>query len=222
VKVLLTTEYDANLQLGLPHLVNYPKMLPYIGSEWKNSNNRLLLVGESKYIPAERIPGHAVNPFKSVNVSNIPAVIFQPARERNKVFPNPPLKYDSQAALESIFLHFSEIAHIFPQMAYYNYFQPKTFVPSHIAAQYTNEFDLAFKTLATITSILKPHKIVFFSYNAWTSFNYQLTETADIDVFYDVRIDYTCHPGSPRWYSTVKAYGNRTGHAKFIGLVEAE
>jgi hypothetical protein len=220
VKVLLTTQYDADLQSGLPHLVNYPKMLPLIGQEWKKSNNRILLVGESRYLPGETIPGKEIKSYGLINKSDIPAIVFKPGRENSKGFPTPPIKYDSQAALESIFWHYSDIGNFFSHMAYYNYVQPKTFVPAHIASQYKNESELSFKTLETITRILKPHKIIFISYGAFTSFKYQLNEQADIDVFYDVMIDYTCHPGSWRWYNNVKSYGNRSGHGKFLGILE--
>jgi serine/threonine protein kinase len=217
VKLKVTTEYDAALQAALPHLANYSRMLPYVGSKWKKSSNRVLVIGDSHYMPPERVPGKKTNTNKLTNLASVEAVSFYPERKLTKGFPNP-LKYDSQAGLETIFLHCHDLVNYFESMAYYNYFQPQTFVTAKILKQYKHPHDMAFQTLKTITRILQPHTIVFIRWAAWTSFKNELAEDDDIGMLYDLVIDYTCHPGSIYWYNNVKSYGNQTGYAKFMGL----
>src|SRR5688500_8651640 len=65
METLFTTAYDEQLNESLPHLKNYPQLIPFIGSQWYQSNEKILFIGESHYIPGYELEdGHSKNWYK--------------------------------------------------------------------------------------------------------------------------------------------------------------
>jgi len=55
MKISHTILFDEKLISEIPHLKNYPQMKPYVGSKWTNQNRKVLLLGESHYIPGNEL-----------------------------------------------------------------------------------------------------------------------------------------------------------------------
>ena len=49
-----TTRYDEQLQT-LVHYQNYPEMLPFIGTNYDSHEKKLLIIGESHYLPKDTL-----------------------------------------------------------------------------------------------------------------------------------------------------------------------
>jgi hypothetical protein len=234
---LHTTEFDEQLKIPLPHLVNYPMMLPFIGSEWKNSKSKILLLGESHYLPGyelDKITGcNYREDWYSNNGDSMENWLWpylntrdvvKKADERKKGDSTATLSiyYNPKAAIKAHYPEYENEKFIFPFLSFYNYFQRPAFVEGQSIKNNKHDDEIAYHTLKVVTKLIQPEKIIFCSKKAWSAFSSQVTKTDKQSVFSNMVIDYTCHPGTVYWNKTVKLYGNRTGHQKFKDILKME
>jgi hypothetical protein len=224
-----TIEYDEKLQEGLKHLQNYPQMLPFIGKFWKDSKTRILILGESHYIPGEELDEAHLQDWYENNSDNFYKELADYIDTRRVVnrADNKKIKFDKPLTMyyniikeckENIPALLNE-EHIFPFFSYYNYFQRPAFIQTESIINAKIDDEIAYKTLKLITSLIKPKQIIIASRKAMKSFNQQQNIDSEKLFFENFTIDSVPHASSAWWNRKSKSYGNQTGRGKFISLI---
>lgn len=243
MKDLLTTDFDDALKSHIPHLSNYPEMLPFVGKQWSDTN-KILFVGESHYLPYHEIRAYNTSfdfyenwyQGKSADlddnhrnyISTRLNVIKVENREEYGYFKPLTIYYNLKSALREM-EHYQNSEFVFDKFAYYNYFQK----PASILEQANenrsikpskNDVEIAFDTLTKVVSILGVKTILFISKKSYDYF--KASNAQNPNSFNDVTIDFLPHAGRPWWNKTSLKYaidGDNialTGKQKFIELIK--
>lgn len=232
---LYLTEFDLQLTKSIPHLENYPQMLPFIGKNWKRSKCKILLVAESHYLPAGSNAKSVSDKWYSGSVSLLNKTEQDWTHTRNII-----RTADFYAVTKinhsrghSIFYNIKNAVFeakkidkrnitLFENLSFYNYFQrPAEFTGNSIVNNPMDE-QIAFRTLTEVVSAIKPTIVLFVSKKAYNSFkcNQNIVKS---DIFKDIIIDTVSHPASRWWNKASWANGNSkeklSGKQKFINLI---
>ena len=231
------TTFDNQLLNELPHLQNYPQMLPYIGSKW-GENKKILFLAESHYIPGVDIKSiYPEIDFRSkwydLNESyfdghdylkdyiNTRSVIEKSDDVHNSGFSSPlTIYYNIKEELKKNLTEIQNENFIFPYFSIYNYFQRPSFIEGETIQNTPEDDSVAFKTLKKVFETLNPEIIIFVSKKAFDSFNRTLKQSNSHD-FKNVIIERTPHAGSAWWNMQSEAYGGKTGREHFINIIKS-
>jgi hypothetical protein len=234
MNISYTTIFDEELISKIPHLKNYPQMKPYIGSKWKNQNRKILLIGESHYIPGDELKDlenetHLTNWYHNTS-DNFYQGLADYIDTRGVIHKadNPKLEgyskalmifYNLKREIQNTVIELKTESEIFPYFSVYNYFQRPHFKEGGSIKNARIDNEIAYKTLKSIISIIKPTDIIFVSSKAKDSFDFQFSIDGEKEIFGTIKVDSVPH-ASCRWWNTVSGrYGNRTGREKFIALI---
>jgi hypothetical protein len=235
METLHTTAYDASISSELKHLQQYPEMMPFIGRNWDKVNHRILLLGESHYIPGNDVTSERKNEthvtdwynnhssnFSSYlsNYINTRRVIDIAEKVKENGYKKPlTIYYNLKAAIKEELTALSQEAFIFPLFSFYNYFQRPAFVETASIDNTPTDDSIAYHTLKVIVKVIQPHAIIFVSKKAANSFYGQLKKDDQSAFFRDIRIDNVPHPSCAWWHKKSKACAGQTGREKFIQLL---
>lgn len=239
-ELLYTEEFDEDFK-KIPHYVQYPQMLPFVGREWGKSRMKILLVGESHYIDGECLAidlpeKDYENDWYELDSKLFSDYLANYIRTRGAVnaAENPEI---SKSTL-NIFYNMADVArkgisslqsepHIFPYFSFYNYFQRPAFSEGDSIINSGKDNDVAYETLTEIVKIIKPSGILFASSKAHDAFRWYLNSDKGDDIFKHVLSDYSPHPGCAWWNTEAKKYGlrsngngYRTGREKFADILD--
>lgn len=243
METLYTSEYDNDLQSQLPHLKNYPELLPFIGNKWNESELKILLIAESHYIDIinkenERNISEAHEKdwysYKSGDIKwkgyleSINTRLNVTKAETEKY--NSPYVhyYNMRDTFREKISEFKDIEFVYPYFAYYNYFQRPAYKDGASIINSPEDDKIAYNTFKVVTKTIQPNKIIFTSnksFNAYLNSRNKLNEQN----LFSVNIDSVPHPGCAWWNRRSKKYGKntdtnkfRTGRDKFIDIITSK
>ncbi len=238
-----TTKFDTALQQQIPHLHNYPEMLPFIGSKWNESSIKTLIIAESHYADTECYTEAHFNDWYSTSSKdfkfkgnywtdyiNTRIVVNIAENTKEFGFRKPLLLYYN--IIKEVRKHLPQIQdeqHVFPHFAFYNYFQrPASTQTASIINELTpKDKDVAYQTIKSLIQIISPEKIIFASRLSYHTFMHSRHNDKDNLLFEKIKIENIPHPGSAWWNKKSKNYGKdetlnryRTGKEKFIQIIK--
>ena len=234
MKRLHTTAFDDKLRTGLQHLFNYPQMMPFIGANWHDSTNKILLLGESHYMPGEElkdIPNetHLQDWYNNTSDHFYPAladyidtrgVVEKADNVEEEGFAKPlTMFYNIKRELQSHIPGLKNEKCIFRHFSFYNYFQRPHFVEGDSIENDSKDDEIAYQTLKLMIQLIRPSKIIFASTKAKQSFDRKFYSETERHDFEGIMIDGVPHASSAWWNTSAVAYGNKTGREKFISLI---
>lgn len=240
MQILHTTKFDNDLQNQLPHLQNYPELLPFIGKEWDVSPHKILLIAESHYIDEGAISSNHENDWYNYNSDNfLWKDYLDSINTRDNVdkadnvkihgYRSPYLHYyNVKKEIKSNLSDFKETELIFPYLAYYNYFQRPALADGASIINNEKDNEIAYNTFKSLVNIIKPSKIIFTSNRSYDSFLYSINKH-DEQALFSIKIHSVPHPGSAWWNRKAAKYGkaigtnkNRTGRERFIDIITSK
>lgn len=247
MKYLHTTEFDNNLQNQLPHLKNYPELLPFIGDNWNESKLKTLIIAESHYIDINGLKNfHIENWYENsskdfnqtklienkdyyTNYINTRYNVDFAEKIKEKGFKKPYIVYYN--IKKEIKEHISDMKdqeYIFSYFSFYNYFQrPALIQGESIKDERTKkDIEIAYDTIKKIVTIIKPKKVIFISKLSFNTFLESKKNDTNSNIFNGITIVDVPHPGSAWWNRRSKNYGKnedsnkyRTGKERFIHFI---
>lgn len=232
---LFTKMYDEMLKKELKHFQNYPQMLPFIGSKWEESPQKILLLGESHFIVGEELKKahpdrtHLTDWYNNdsgglheyytnyINTRKVVEIAENIGGQKQKK--SLLIYYNLKKELKNHFPQLNNEQLIFPFFSFYNYFQRPAFSEKISIDNKPVDDEVAYHTLKTISYLIKPHKIIFTSKKAAASFYHHRKLDNSTQVFNNIVIDHTTHPSCSWWNKPSKPLGGRTGKQKFIDIL---
>ncbi len=223
------TAFDSNLKKGLKHFAFYPQMLPYFGNFWEQQTSKVLLIGESHYLPQSSDNKSNSQTWYKEEISltepdkvwtNTRDVIIAADRYAlDNIFnKGHTIFYNLKAAIfESLQIpKENRNQELFKYIGYYNYFQrPAEKYGMSIINSYDDDH-IAYETLKTIVLNAQPTAIIFVSKKAFNSFGLLRVQQKD-QVFENMDIHHVPHPASP-WWNRKSKHG--TGKEQFLNLLK--
>jgi len=211
-------EFDEDLRT-IEHYLRFPAMKPYIGENYgKNGYPRILLIGESNYLPKKSEIHKDAKLWYEADQSQLVN------EEVNWVHCRQLLECDWKSHGHKIYRelesnlkkHFKNYNNqrAMTNVAYINGFQR----PSPETGESINKFlkpidyKISSDVLSRVVKIIDPDIIIFVSKLAWDRLRWKL----NIDK--KVKIDFTCHPGTGGLYWHNKNYMH--GRKKFNDLLK--
>jgi len=225
---LYTEKYDDEIINRLPYYQNYSEMKPFIGKFWDSLSPKILLVGESHYLPKESnivsnpetwYIGNSKNFTESEKFHISTRKIFEEAdrgeiRKRGYSY----FKNMKKAVKESN-LSFKDNDLLFPYFSFYNYFLRVAEETGKSIKVKPKDEEVAMKTFIELYDILKPDKVIFVSRKANGIFKtaYAKREHKPFDTKYIRSVPHAS--ASSYWNRISEKYENHTGRQWFIQLL---
>ncbi|MEP4532680.1 MAG: hypothetical protein ABJ004_06315 [Cyclobacteriaceae bacterium] len=195
----------------------YPLMIPHVGVRYHSAKTRVLVLGESHYLPAN---SPAITPDDWYNGSeesltkaekeyiHTQGVISNHIQDKNWK------GYNLFQNLGASFKKFEPYAqgNPFEQLAFYNYFLRPA---SHRISISQTKMDgqMAYDQFHQNIKILEPDLVIFSSVRASGSFQYNKKKRGDSDP--SVKVDFVPHAGMAWWNRKTKRYefeGDKKAH----------
>lgn len=196
----------------------FPAMIPFIGDYYSSSKHKkLLLIGESYYLPNETVLHHsATNWYKSnqsqlndeevewINCNGLLTCDWQSAghqiyREINSCIFSLGIKSDKRAIDE---------------VSYTNYFQRPAEKEGESFKYFCTEEDIqkSHEILTAVINIMNPEIIIFVSKYSWDIGGSKIRNTYSNKV-----VDFVCHPGTGgRYWHNVEYPNNKMKFMKLL------
>lgn len=225
-----TLSYDQNLQRNLPHLVNYPELLPFIGKSWDTEVHRVLFIGESHYLRGDSLAENNSQNWYTNNANMLSKEDRQNINTRNVINSADYYCLDKNqyCKAHSIFYNIKSAIFesqkvknvnqaIFNRFCFYNYFQRPAETAGNSIRNLLADDELAYRTLNVLSAEVKPTQIIFVSKKAFISFNNinYIENKIDINL---IKVCHVPHPSSAWWNRESKAYDGKTGRRRLIDI----
>jgi hypothetical protein len=231
-----TTAFDNELKSKVQHLNNYPQMLPFIGCRWTEQSKKILLLGESHYMPGDELKDlekdnetHLTDWYNNTSDNFYEGLadyidtrgVVQKADNPDEEGYAKPLMifYNLKRELKNNLSQLKNENQIFPFVSFYNYFQRPHFIEGGSIENNDRDNEVAFQTLKSVFKIIKPTLMIFVSTKAKHSFMNKFNSELDKNCFDNIKIDGVPHASSQWWNRKSAAYNNKTGREKFISLI---
>ncbi|MEG2599787.1 MAG: hypothetical protein RSA66_09990 [Muribaculaceae bacterium] len=195
--------------------VRRPQMLPFIGEKYTSQHKKLLIIGESHYLPDEADDELRTTQWYYTSDSEMDEKTLDWINTRSKCIcekweKGHSIYRNANKVMQGVG---NEEANMFKYVAYYNYFQRPAY-PKGEGFQSVCEpmdIDVAKDVFCGIIGIIKPDCIAVLSKYAWE--NIQRIESLPLKI----QIDFFPHPASSWWNRPNYLYKNKilTGKEKF-------
>ncbi len=221
-----TNSYDDEF-FKFSHYSSHPQMIPFVGQFWNIMPKKLLVLGESHYLPKDS-DKNIIENWYSINDSNLSALekcYTNTAEMINEAGHFQKYKYKGHgiwknielAILESGFRP-SDTSNMFKYISFMNFFQRPAMINGESIIPNEQDLIMANKTLDYVISILKPDFIFFTTSKSWYRFNKDL---------FDINfVGHSSHPTSKWWNRKCKSYtnlylrDNLTGKESFVDFIK--
>lgn len=217
---------DDSLPEEIGEYNRYPQMLPWVGAKYETCKVKILLIGESHYLPDEA-DDDLKTPEGWYYQDNIDSESYSWTNTREIVNLGPNKWNNSHnlyREVNKIIANSLNVnpksANFFEYVSYYNYFLRPAFPKGNSFKKICKEQDLkiSFNAFNDIVNIIKPDLIYFVSKFAWESMKKEKLNT------FSAKIDFSPHPASP-WWNMKKYYLENnttilTGREKFSAFLK--
>lgn len=218
---MVDTHFDPQL-MGIPHFALHPNYLPWVGPSYRNAELKILLLGESHYLPEGVSYHHDADAWYSgmrVTESDLKwittrSVIRNGLRTKWKGRSKTIFRNLSAALRLS---GFSQEEDPFASVAFMNFFQRPAEVTGESIQVKEIDRQISSATVASVVSCLQPDLVFFCS--ALASKNrtdglIQALKSSGCDV------GYTCHPAIAWWNRPSRKRNGLTGSEVFCDAVK--
>ncbi len=236
-ELLLTTKFDEVIKNNLPHINNYPEMLPFIGANYEKMKHRIFILGESHYIDDTQIKKLKEGErFLTDDWYTKNSLEFNPTMkqyittrdnlksvEANKI--TPPLRSYSNLRKElKVHVDLFDQDKVFSNFVYFNYFQRPENKSGESICNTDVDNKKAYQTLLFMANLLQPNKIIFATTKGFEAFTKSNISSA---IAMSCKLDFVPHASSIWWNRASRKYkmiGNEKmkGKDKFIALLKSE
>ncbi|GHA68671.1 hypothetical protein [Pontibacter akesuensis] len=234
METILSTQYDQDFKSTIPHIANYPELLPFVGKNWETSK-RILFLGESHYLPYDKLKAYSsfdyFQNWYEGNSFGLGDIYRKYIYTRNNVFIAENGTHEKPLSiyfnLKTALLELPEVSinqEVFSNFSFYNYYQKPAYIKGEKHENRSIQPDLiddkvAYETLLRVTALTNPKVIIFVSRKAYKSFM-QMYSTRNESILKNIKIDSVPHAGRQWWYKKSRSYGDRTGKQKFLDLIK--
>ena len=211
-----STFYDNQLK-EIPHYRNFPVMQPYVGKNYKINSLKILLIGESHYLP----PGATIsqNPEKWYQLTQRDLTKDEIAyiNTRNILSGNwKPAGHMLFRELENRMAKFYDISksRAMTNVAFMNGFQRPAPIKGGSLRKSCKPIDckIGDETIKKVIEFLKPNLVIFVSKFAWDKLRSDLPKQRST-----LKYEFVCHPGTGGRYWHNKNY--KHGAKKFDSVL---
>ncbi len=209
--------YDPRLQSAIPIYSQYPQLLPLIGQEFGHFGKRLLLIGESHYLPQLDESGkeitihHNDEAWYEANESLLDTTQKKWLNTRENAGSGENQKYTSKAysiyrnieyAIKESGFNPPDTSNMLNYVAYANYFlrPARTGVSLQVTGK---DSEVSYAAFRSLVQILEVDYLYFVSKLAWQSFMYM---NRDSDRLEQAQVRVFPHPASSWWNRTSADY----------------
>lgn len=222
----LSLEFDRELD-SISHYMLYPELKVWIGSNYGHARSKILILGESHYLPRdctqhhnvvrwyEGLPTELRSGFGWLNTRKIIANGIQNGwKERSKsIYRNIETAiFESKLLLDSPATAFTEVA-------YMNFFQrPAESTGGSIRVR-PEDVSRSAEVLKNVAAVIQPNIVMFASSLAW-----RWAEASSLDDFLrhrGVSVGRAPHPGMPWWNRSSRKYDGKSGRRHFIDQIDS-
>lgn len=222
---MFVTTYDAKFQ-SIPFYKTHPYMMPFVGCNYESSEHKkLLLVGESHYMPKESVVHHDENLWYDGN----PDLSGEEKRwcdtRGARYCKSGQFGKNIDRAIREAFLIENENA--FVEIASYNYFlRPADDRQSFESICTERDCDEAVRVFYAILEILKPNFIIFTSRFVFNHAEYDFNKNFNYDLWdytekHHMNYVFTEHP-SCSWWNRVAKVKTGSSNDYFHGLTSRQ
>lgn len=202
--------------LGITHYQQYPAMLPYIGPEYCRASARLLLIGESNYLPEESTVHSSADSWYAgdqsaltdkeidwVNCRKILAGDWAPSghqiyRELNRCMGLAVSGFNGRPLSQAAFMN--------------AYQRPARCGASMKWSDSHEDVRVATQVIRQVIECVKPNIVLFTSKYAWDTIGSQIAKEAESPL-----IDFVYHPACAWWNRKDSTHGRK----KFLRLLQS-
>ncbi len=200
-----TEKYNDEL-LKIEHYSTHPQMIPFVGKYWGDYCKKLLVLGESHYLPLssslEMIKNWYKTPYKSLsqeeqNWTTTARIIDDegyPYEEGGKIYPEKPhgIYKNIETAIRSISSNDLQVEeNMLRYIAFMNFFQRPSQKTGDSIDCDLEDRQKANDTLKSVIAIIKPDYIFFVSSKSWDYYDKQS--------FPKNKTGHSCHPTCHWW-----------------------
>jgi len=210
-----TLEFDELFKKNINHYSKHKQMIPFVGKYW-GQYKKLLIIGESHYLPKESDKGMIKNWYKLTSEQLSEDEYWWTATAelldiagKNQVYKSKGhliWKNIELAMIESGF-NLKEKSNMFQYVSYMNFFQKPAQNTGDSIIYNDEDVIFANTILKDVCSIIKPEYIFFVSSKA-----YSVSESID-----NTTIGHSCHPSCRWWNMKSKSYSFATTKKPLTG-----
>ena len=213
-----TKEFDKDLKT-IDHYFRFPAMKPYIGVDYgKNGYSKILLVGESNYLPKNSMVHKNAEEWYKADQSKLTNdeinwIHCRQLLECNWKSNGHMIYRELESNLKKYFKTNNDLRAM-TNVAYINGFQRPSPETGESIRKFLNKIDykISSDVLSKVIEIISPDVVIFVSKLTWDRLGWRLK----IDK--EIIIDFTCHPGTGGRYWHNKNYKN--GKNKFNKILK--
>ncbi|WP_342244717.1 hypothetical protein [Pseudomonas sp. OTU5201] len=219
---MIDTQFDDQL-LQIAHLAQYPNLLPWVGSGYRTAGLKVLLLGESHYLP----PGVSYHHDPATWYAGLTIPDAQSLRwMKTRGIIQKGLASNWKGASKTIYRHLSSAAEaggfastppVFTQLAFMNYFQRPAEVTGDSIQVSSLDRQVSAQTVEEVVRVLQPRVVVFCSRLAWRAAGQSGLVAALIAA--GQVVGHTPHPASAWWHRPSRKRQGRNGRTEFIELL---
>ena len=213
-----TKEFDKDLKT-IDHYFRFPAMKPYIGENYgKNGHSKILLIGESNYLPKKSMVHKNAEQWYQADQSRLTNdeinwIHCRQLLECNWKSNGHMIYRELESNLKKYFKTNNDLRAM-TNVAYINGFQRPSPETGESIKKFLNKIDykISSDVLSKVIEIISPDVVIFVSKLTWDRLRWRLK----IDK--EIKIDFTCHPGTGGRYWHNKNYKN--GKKKFNKILK--
>lgn len=207
----------------IEHFQKYPTLIPWVGENYRNTKNKMVILGESHYLPEYSNCHHdpeswyeGINVLNSKELSwmNTAGIIKNGINRKGWKAKGHRIYTNLSRAMKETKIEEFDVEQPFNQISYLNYFQRPAEVSGNSIKVSKLDSRNSADTVKSVIQILKPGMVVFCSSKAGRyAKNAGLWEELMQMGIKSIRVP---HAAMPWWNRASKKYNNLTGKQYFI------
>jgi hypothetical protein len=214
---MYSKEFDKQLK-EISHYSKYPVLMPFVGLNYNNVNSkRLLLIGESHYLPKNSVVSKDANKWYNSNINDLTSEEIDYINTRGVTT----CKWDKPGHMIFRELEKRMSNHIekyngrsINSCAFMNGFQRPSPENGGSIKKFCTEQDykISSETINSVINIIEPEFVIFVSKLTWDKLGWRVKKGNK-----NIRFDFVCHPGTGGnfWHNSKYPHGVK----KFIDLI---
>lgn len=220
----LTLEFDDRLR-AISHYSRYPEMMVAVGALYRNTNPRILVLGESHYINQAEAANHAELWYEERNIACEATVrnistrkIFENSINGRKKSKSKAIFHSLASALKAAGIGDTLPGSPLQSIAYMNYFQRPAEESGKSLKVQPRDILEATSVVGEVVSVLEPQLVVFASRLAW---RHIMTALSDQLQQAGIRTLDVPHPATSWWNRRSRPMKGQTGRQRFVSAILA-
>ena len=216
-----STEFFDDKLNEIEHYQKFPSMRPFVGKNYgKNNSRKIMLIGESHYLPAQSTINKDPENWYSSTESDLDEEEVAWINTRNILQGN--WKSDGHMIFRELNTRMSEFMNVenfraMTNIAFMNGFQRPSPETGDSIKHFCKPIDykIGAKIIQDVVKIIEPDLVIFVSKLSWDKLRWKISKSE-----LGVKYDFVCHPGTGGRYWHNEKYQH--GLKKFKSLIQNE